>query len=97
MASTSGWAAASGFGPGNNQENNNSSGFNGKPFGFITSTGSHDGWGQFAIFWTYTAGVISGTYTGNEAIYRYIYYDDNDLVRNHWDKKFGFSVRLIKD
>ena len=97
MASTSGWAAASGFGPGNNQENNNSSGFNGKPFGFITSTGSHDGWGQFAIFWTYTAGVISGTYTGNEAIYRYIYYDNNNLVRNHWDKKFGFSVRLIKD
>ena len=97
MASTSGWAAAGGFGPGNNQENNNSSGFNGKPYGYITSTGRHDGWGQFAIFWTYTAGVISGTYTGNEAIYRYIYYDDNDLVRNHWDKKFGFSVRLIKD
>ena len=95
MASTSGWI--SGGGAGNNQENNNSSGFNGKPYGYISTTGSHDGWGQFAIFWTYTAGVLSGTYTGNEAIYRYIFYDNDNLVRNHWDKKFGFSVRLVKD
>jgi len=95
MASTSGWAA--GNGAGNNQENNNSSGFNGKPYGYISAGGSHDGWGQFAIFWTYTAGTVDFTYTGNEAIYRYIYYDNDNLIRNHWDKKFGFSVRLIKD
>ena len=95
MASTSGWI--SGGGAGNNQENNNSSGFNGKPYGYISNTGSHDGWGQFAIFWTYTAGTLSGTYTGNEAIYRYIFYDNDNLVRNHWNKKFGFSVRLVKD
>ena len=95
MASTSGWA--SGGGAGNNQENNNSSGFNGKPYGYISATGSHDGSGQFAIFWTSTDGSVSGGDTDFYALYRYIYYDNDNLIRNHWDKEYGFSVRLVKD
>ena len=95
MASTSGWA--SGGGAGNNQENNNSSGFNGKPYGYISATGSHDGSGQFAIFWTSTDGSVSGGDTDLYALYRYIHWDGDNLVRNHWEKQFGFSIRLVKD
>ena len=95
MASTSGWA--SGGGAGNNQENNNSSGFDGKPYGYISATGSHDGSGQFAFFWTSTPGMRNGSNTDLFAVYRYIYYDSDNLIRNHWEKEYGFSVRLVKD
>lgn len=45
-----------------------------------------------------TCGWWSGTiYGGNEANYRYIYFDSVNLIENKFDKRGGFSVRLVKD
>ena len=96
MASNTGWE--SGDGAGSNPNKNNSSGFNAKPFGWISPSGTHDYMGHFAIFWTSTSagGVIDGG-TADDAIYRYIFTDYSYLVRNYWDYNFGFSVRLVRD
>ena len=102
MASTTGWNSSTQTGSvGNDQSQNNSSGFNAFPEGArYTETanygnGSFDNVGRYAFFW-------SSTETGTN----YAWYRDlvNDLSRigraqsySGDGKQFGFSVRFVRD
>jgi len=93
MASTTGWISYNITGvPGNDQSLNNSSGFNAFPEGLRVNNGSFYLEGDDAIFWSSTennAGVAWCRYLSNTSSY---------LDRsNYYTKRYGFSVRFVRD
>lgn len=76
-----------------NDEVTNSSGFNGLPGGICISNGSFHLLGYHGYWWTSTT-------TSNDvatAWNRSLNYNSNVVCRSFDDKKYGFSVRFIKD
>lgn len=69
----------------------NESGFTGIPAGNRRNDGQFANIGNYGYYWS------SLESTGTTAWSRYLDYSDNDSFRNSYNKKFGFSVRLIKD
>ena len=68
------------------------SGFNLLPGGYrISYGGYYDSMGLVGYFWSSTEN--SSNYAWN----RVLYYYSSDIDRNDYDKKFGFSVRCIRD
>ena len=92
MASTTGWNSSETLGaPGNDQGLNNRSGFNCLPEGGRSNVGSFDAEGIKAFFWSSTEGsplngfwnILSHNYSG--------------LTSSYQGKKFGYSVRFVRD
>ena len=92
MASTTGWVSSTGLGePGNDQGTNNSSGFNAFPGGNRYNSGSFYNEGSSAFFWS------SSENNTSNAWYRGLYYSFSYLFRINNVKRFGFSVRFVRD
>jgi len=91
MASNTGWNSSNSTGViGNDQSLNNSSDFNAFPEGY-NYNGSFDGEGYDAFFWSSTES------SANIAWFRNLSCCNLLLVRNSFDKPFGFSVRFVRD
>ena len=92
MASTTGWNASTTAGAvGNDQSLNNSSDFNAFPEGYRYNNGSFVDESVSAIFWSSTE-VIA-----DDAWYRSLYNNNSFLYRNGIYKRYGFSVRFVRD
>ena len=93
MASTTGWISYTEAGtPPNDQSLNNSSGFNAFPEGSRFDYGTFNGeGGYYAIF------CSSTEWTAISAWFRSVAYNDTELYRYSYNKRYGFSVRLVKD
>ena len=92
LASNNYWKVSSGIGaPGNNMNNNNSSGFNGLPAG--------GRYGTSGVFFSQTEGSFfwaKDETTDVEANYRAMFYGYNFFQNFVSSKKIGFSIRCIK-
>jgi uncharacterized protein (TIGR02145 family) len=92
MAATTGWNSSTELGAiGNDQSTNNSSGFYAFPEGFRYNNGSFVDESVSAIFWSSTE-VIA-----DYAWYRSLYNNNSFLYRNGINKRYGFSVRFVRD
>ena len=92
MASITGWNSSTNEGAvGNNQSLNNDSGFNAFPEGGRDDGGSFYNEGFNAIFWSSTEN--STNYAWN----RYLLSSNSYLLRSLNNKRYGFSVRFVRD
>jgi len=92
MASTSGWTISSTAGTiGNDQSNNNSSGFTALPGGYRYVTGPFYYVGDFGEWWSSTEASI------NYAWRRSLHYTYSSVSIYDDNKNIGHSVRCIKD
>ena len=95
MASTSGWstytASEAPGRPGDDQSSNNSSGFNAFPEGNRYYNSSFVSEGFNAIFWSSTENDT------NYAWDRYLDYGFSNLFRGNSYKRYGLSVRFVRD
>ena len=92
MASTIRWDSSAEMGAiGNNLANNNKSGFNALPEGYRSTNGPFHNEGDLARFWS-SAELNSGN-----AWSRYLYYNYSFTFRYDYNKRFGFSVRFVRD
>lgn len=92
MSSTSGWYNSNYTGsPGNNQSLNNSSDFNAFPVGGRSTSNMFNNEGNVAIFWMITNSSPNETYA------RYLSNDGAPLYNYLNSKKYGFSVRFVRD
>ncbi len=90
MASTTGWISSTETGAiGNDQSLNNSSGFNAFPEGYYNGLFYNEG--SQTIFWSSTE------HSASVAWYRLLYNSDSDPYRNYSVKRYGFSVRFVRD
>lgn len=87
MKSTDFWADYEG----KSGNGTNESGFSALPGGFRDVDGTFSGIGKGGIWWSSTESI-----TGN-AWYRLLYYDVGDVGRIDYNKRFGFSVRCLRD
>lgn len=93
VASASGWASSSTPGtPGNDQASNNSSGFSGLPGGSRRDSGYFPGSGADAYWWSSTVNTST-----TEAWYYYLYYHQTGLYRDDNLKRYGYSVRCVRN
>ena len=69
----------------------NSSGFSGLPGGFRDNGGTFSGIGSYGYFWSST--VESTIFAWGRAVN----YNNGSLTRSNWGKKYGFSVRCLRD
>lgn len=94
MSSTTGWNDSTSDGaPGNNQLNNNSSGFNAVPIGNLNYTPSFSNEGLTAVFWTSTQDDPNS----DSAINRDLNYNGTGSNINVNGIKAGYSVRFVRD
>jgi uncharacterized protein (TIGR02145 family) len=92
ISAASGWTTDLTLGNvGNDQNNNNSSGFNAFPSGFRKPNGSFIRFGSFTGWWSTTES------NSVKAWYRSLDYNTSYLNRSYDEKKYGGSVRCIKD
>ena len=90
IASTTGWISSTETGAiGNDQSLNNSSGFNAFPEGYYNGLFYNEG--SQTIFWSSTE------HSASVAWYRLLYNSYSDLYRNYSVKRYGFSVRFVRD
>ena len=69
-----------------------SSGFNFPPGGFRSfNFGDFDNMTNFGYFWS------SSEYNSTHAWYRRLNFDDTQVFRYNYNKRFGFSVRCVRD
>ncbi len=91
MASASGWTSYSSAGAvGNNQTSNNSSGFTALPCGYRYYEGNFYNLDVYADFW-------SSSEIGSTAWYRVLYYNNDGLIRNDYNRGFGVAVRCLQN
>ncbi len=69
----------------------NASGFTALPGGIRTQQGAYGSLGGEGVFWT------SSEYNTDNANYYAFYYNRTDVDRDQLNKKFGFSVRCVRD
>jgi uncharacterized protein (TIGR02145 family) len=80
---TSGWN--------NNGHGTNTSGFACLPGGFLNIDGSIGGAGDSGLWWS------ASEFGTENAIIRGLYYSTNYISRTHFNKAWGFSVRVVRD
>ena len=91
MSAPSGWInSAVDCRVGNNQETNNSTGFNGLSAGRRNTSGAFDNMGYTASFW-------SSSFSGLNALTRFLDYNRASFVYSSDSPVFGFSVRCLKN
>jgi uncharacterized protein (TIGR02145 family) len=92
MTSKTGWNNSSTVGaPGNDQDTNNSSGFNAFPLGLRQEYGAFNFIGRSAVFWTSTE--IDSDF----ALDRDIYFQKNYIDNYNAYKNLGLSVRFLRN
>ena len=92
MSSTTGWNSSTSDGTaGNNQFENNCSGFSVFPEGSRNNNGSFYPEGLNAFFWSSTENNT------NNAWNRYLFANNSYLYRTNYNKQDGFSVRFVRD
>ena len=98
VASKTGWITSTVDGtPGNNSENNNSTGFNLHPHGYRTNTGGFGLSSQAGYFWT-VDDARGGNSVGTLLAYNSVSLGyANSPYAATFSKPFGLSVRLVKD
>jgi len=69
----------------------NASGFSGLPGGYRYIYGAFYNIGSNGYWWSSTENYPSNAWTRN------LYYDYGFVYRNYYDKKFGFSLRCLRD
>ena len=69
----------------------NETGFTALPGGNRYYDGTYDDIGNYGYWWSSTE------YSTTDAWYRYMYYNNTNVVRNNFDKQNGFSVRCVRD
>jgi uncharacterized protein (TIGR02145 family) len=69
----------------------NSSGFTGLPGGYRRPLGNYFGISNYGYFWS------SSEYYGTFSWSQYLQYDNGTTNRDYGDKRYGLSVRCIKD
>ncbi|SVD83596.1 uncharacterized protein METZ01_LOCUS436450, partial [marine metagenome] len=70
----------------------NESGFTALPGGWrYFSNGSYDRMGSYGYFWSSTE------FNNNNAWYRILSYNYSGIGRNDYGKRYGYSVRCIRD
>ena len=91
MSAPSGWiTSAVDCQTGNNQQTNNSTGFNGLPAGYRYTSGVFYHMGYYAYFW-------SSSFSSPYALYRYLVYSSTSFSSNSCSPVLGFSVRCLKN
>ena len=94
MASKTGWYWHGTEGNvGYDQYLNNSSGFSAYPEGWRSSYGNFYNEGKYAVFWC----INQSSDDTSKALARDLYYADSFLDTGNWNKRYGFSVRFVKD
>lgn len=88
MKTTDAWFTGEGYIAGTNE-----SGFTALPAGFANTSPDAFGVGKLAYFNTATINSVSNTY----CMIRYLFHDDTKLWENVNFKRFGFSVRCLKN
>ena len=93
MASTFGWISTPfpGGVPGYDQASNNSSGFDARPGGYRTASGTFSSIGSWVHWWTGTE------HSNTHAWYRYFINVSESVSKNPFPKNAGFSVRCVRD
>ena len=92
LAHTSSWATSAILGSiGNNQNNNNYSGFSALAGGSRNNNGVFYGMGTHGRFWTASVNA------SGQATRRVLDYERTDIRVSNADKKYGFCVRCVKD
>ena len=69
----------------------NESGFAGLPGGYRTSSGAFGSVGGYGYWWSSTEGSTAGAWGRN------LFYFSGDIGRNNFNKRYGFSVRCLRD
>jgi uncharacterized protein (TIGR02145 family) len=69
----------------------NESGFTGLPGGYRNLNGTFYYIGDYGWWWS--SSEVDTTY----AWFRYLYYNNGNANRNNYNKKYGFSVRCLRD
>jgi uncharacterized protein (TIGR02145 family) len=87
MKSTDFWADYGG----KSGNGTNESGFSGLPGGNRNVTGSFNYIGESGFWWSSTE------YRANYAWFRYLFYGNGNVSRSNFSKRFGFSVRCLRD
>ena len=84
LKATSGWY--------NNGNGTDESGFSALPGGYRSyGGGTFYGIGDYGYWWSATE------YNSSHACYRSLHYDTSAVFRGYYDKRLGFSVRLVRD
>jgi uncharacterized protein (TIGR02145 family) len=92
LAATSGWTTYWTAGtPGNDQINNNSSGFTALPGGVRNIVGAFSSIGMVGLWWSLTPDKDTGGW------FRGINFNYTDVGRSYNPKTIGFSVRCLRD
>lgn len=93
LASKTGWNSYSIAGTvGNDMSTNNASGFSALPGGYrYYGNGTFDGLGSYGYWWSATE--YSSTYAWGRRLGYYV----SDFYRYYGTKRYGFSIRLIRD
>lgn len=92
LSTPTGWDPSSITGSiGNDITKNNTSGFAGLPSGYRGDDGTFGGVGILG-YW-----LSSSQYNTDDAWHRYLWYYDCGFYSNYFNKKFGLSVRCIRD
>lgn len=90
LASTTGWNSSTNTcAVGNYPSANNATGFSALPAG--NYNGSFYDFGSHALFWSSTERNDNASY------YRYLSYGGADVGRDYYNKRYGFSVRCLRD
>jgi uncharacterized protein (TIGR02145 family) len=74
-----------------NEQATNESGFTGLPGGYRASNGTYNAIGSNGSWWSSTEG------DSTSAWYRVLYYNYSSVDRTNGNKRFGFSVRCVRD
>jgi uncharacterized protein (TIGR02145 family) len=69
----------------------NENGFTALPGGYRFDNGDYLQMGNFAYFWSSTP------LGSSEALLRYLYYDDSEVHHSIGYRRYGFSIRCVKD
>ena len=69
----------------------NESGFSGLPVGYRSTSGSFFSIGSYGNWWNSTEN------NATSAWYQLLYYDNDEAFRSNVGRRFGFSVRCVKD
>ena len=92
MASITGWSSYTNEGTvGNDQSQNNSSGFNVYPIGFLGSNGVFEEESRMAVFWSSTDA------DNDQKFVHYLLSQNENLFRTPVSPLLGFSVRFVRD
>jgi uncharacterized protein (TIGR02145 family) len=94
LASIIGWTSSTNTGAAGNSDypaKRNATGFTALPVGYRMGNGAFYGIGSNGSWWSATENDAADAWS------RSLHYDNSGVNRNGGDKKYGFSVRCVKN